>query len=146
MARLTTGLVIGALGAALLTGCGSGSSAGSTSSSTSTPSTSAPSTSTPSTSTPAPEKTSTTPATVSVPAGVTAAHLVAECKATIADEPDIPADARAKAEQICDAAAHGSRQAAQKAAYEVCEAVIEATGLSAKYREILIAGCKARSR
>lgn len=138
-ARLSTGLVIAALAGTLLSACGGGSTP--SSSSSSTPSSSS------STTSPAGEKSSTAPSTtVSVPAGVTAKELVAECKATVAAEPQIPPGAKAKAEQTCDAAAHGSVQAAQKAAYEVCEQVVEATGLSLEYREKLIAGCKARTK
>jgi type IV pilus biogenesis protein CpaD/CtpE len=135
LARLTSALVVAALGAALLAGCGSSSST----SSESTPSSSTP------TSPTTPTQTATAE-TLSVPKGATAARFVAACRATIAAEPRLEAPVKKEAERTCDAAEHASPEAALKAADEVCVQVVEALPLLEIYKQKLIKGCKARSR
>jgi hypothetical protein len=141
--RLTTALVVAALGAVPLAGCGGSSST----SSESTPSSSTTSSSA-ATSTTAPTQSTTTAATeaVSVPAGATTEQFVAACNATIASEPKIEAPVKKEAERICAAAQHVSPGAALKAADEVCVVIVEALPLLEIYKQKLIAGCKARSR
>ncbi len=139
LARLTVALVIAALGAALLAGCGSSSST----SSASTPSSSTP------TSTAAATHTTSTPAaeTEPVPKGATVKRLVAACRATIAAVPKLEAPVKEQAERTCEAAEHGSVKAALAAADRVCEQVVQALPASLElYKPKLIRGCKARSR
>jgi hypothetical protein len=143
LARLTTALVVAALGAVPLAGCGSSSST----TSESTPSSSTTSSSA-ATNTTAPTQSTTTAAgeTASVPTGATTAQFVAACKATIGSEPRLEAPVKKEAERICNAAQHASPEAALKAADEVCVVVVETLPLLEIYKQKLIAGCKARSR
>jgi hypothetical protein len=140
--RLTTALVVAALGAVPLAGCGSSSST----SSESTPS-SATTSSSAATSTTAPTQSTTAAGeTPSVPAGATTAQFVAACKATIAAEPKLEVPVKKEAERICNAAQHASPEAALKDADEVCVVVVETLPLLEIYKQKLITGCKARSR
>ena len=117
----------------LLAGCGSSNSSSTTSTSSSSSSTSAPSSS------------QTSSATTSAPvAGSSdAKEAVSECKKIIQGDSKLPAGAKEKLEGACAEAAKGDTAAVKKAAREVCEEVIDRSGVpGGAAKEAALKACK----
>jgi hypothetical protein len=112
MQRPVTWLIVALMGAALLAGCGGGSSSTASSQSTSTPSAA----------TPAPATTSPTPTTGA--GGLSVQQAVASCRSVVKRATTLPANLKAKVEGICNKAANGDVAGARAAAKEVCLEVI----------------------
>jgi ABC-type transport system substrate-binding protein len=123
--RLSTWLTVALLGGLLLAGCGSSSS----SSSSSTPA--------------ATTTTTTTTSTTSSNPAVAAA--VAACKSGVQAASTLSASTKHKIEGVCEKAAGGDKEAARKAAQEVCEELINSSPLpSSSAKEEALKTCKAK--
>ena len=119
---LMTWLTVALVGALLLAGCGSSSS----SSSSSTPA-----------------ATTTTTTTTSNNPAVAAA--VAACKSGVQAASTLSASAKRKIEGVCEKAAGGDKEAARKAAQEVCEELINSSPLpSSSAKEEALKSCKTK--
>lgn len=119
---------------ALLAGCGSSNSSSSSTGSTSTPA-----------QTSSPASTSSQTSTGSAPAAGSAEvkAAVAECRNIIQGESKLPAGAKEKLEGACAAAAKGDTAAVKKAAREVCEEVIDKSGVpEGAAKEAALKACK----
>ena len=129
MNRRLSPLPIAALAcAAVLTGCGSGSSTtNSTATSASTTAQTSPST--------APSGTGTSSAQIQA--------AVSECKRIIQSQSKLPASAKVKLEGACAKAAEGDTTAVKKAAREVCEEVIDESPVPiGAAKQAALAACK----
>ncbi len=137
-ARLFALLSVTLVGGALLAGCGSSSTTSSSqSSSTSAPSAPASAaTSSSSTSTPS------TPA--GVPSSAAVQEAVAACKSSVHSAPTLSASVKSKIEDICNKAASGNLEAAQKAAKEACTEIVNASPVPASAKEAALAACKSK--
>jgi PBP1b-binding outer membrane lipoprotein LpoB len=119
--KLSTWLLLALIGALLLAGCGSSSS----SSSSSTPATTS------------------TAATTSSSSNPAVAAAVAGCKSVVQAASSLSAKAKSKIEGVCEKAANGDKEAARKAAQEVCEEVIKSSPLpSSSAKESALSACK----
>jgi hypothetical protein len=136
--RLSTWLVLVALGATVLAGCGGGGS-----SSTSANQSGSTATTTSST-------VKTTATTVTVPSNIpitpgAVGQAVAVCKSIIDRAPTLSSSTRAKVEAICNKAAHGDEAGARAAAKGVCAEVIDASPIPAAAKAQALAACKRSS-
>jgi hypothetical protein len=131
-------LVLMALPAVLVAGCGGGGS--STTSSQSSSATAATTSSTPATTAAAAKP---PPAPSGAPANPAAvAEAEALCKSIIDRAPTLSAATKARVESICSKAGHGDLAGARTAAKEVCAEVINASPIPAAAKAQALAECK----
>jgi hypothetical protein len=150
MRKLSTWLVVGLAGGALVAGCGS---SGTSTSSSQTTSTAVATTPTAAKTTPTAAKTTpttakTTPSGATTGKGATdkasAKRAVAACKRGIEAQPTVSAGEKTKLEAICEKAASGDATARRKAVEEVCVGFVDASVPPGAYRERALAICKVK--
>jgi hypothetical protein len=128
-ARLLTLLVSATLGGALLAGCGSSKSSSQTTTTATTP--------------PA-ASSSTTPSGASTTglSGAALEQAVAQCKSAIQAQKILPPADKQKLEAVCPNAARGETAPVKKVAEEVCQGVINKSGIPAIARETALKACQ----
>jgi len=139
----SSSLVVALLCGALLAGCGSSSST-TTSGSTSTAATTKTTTSTAAKpAAPATQSTSSTATAAPKSSAAGVSQYVTLCKAIVARDSKLAANAKSKIEGICNKAADGNLAAARTAAKAVCVEIINASPIPAADKTKALAACKA---
>jgi hypothetical protein len=119
--RLCLLMLVVAVSAAFVAGCGGSSS--SSSSNAASPATSTPTAATSETAT----STTSSGASSSLASNPTIAAAVAQCKQAIGAAPTLSSDAKAKLTTLCDKAASGDEASVMKAAHQVCVQIVKET-------------------
>jgi hypothetical protein len=70
-------------------------------------------------------------------------RAVAACRSLVKATPTLSAEMKAKAEGICDKAAHGDIAGARAAAKEVCTEIINSSKASGSLKQAALARCSA---
>ncbi len=128
---------------ALIAGCGSSSSTSSGSTATAATTTKTTTSTAAKSAAPATQSTSSTATAVPKSSAAGVSQYVALCKAIVARDSKLAANAKSKIEGICNKAANGNLAGARAAAKEVCVEIINASPIPAADKTKALAACKA---